>query len=167
MRSLGIEPKTFCTANAMLYHWATGTFILDCFRGDYFVFVYAHLKSHLSLDLMLHSQANRGQVCNTKGINISNKSNMLYLLFSNSVLFTAVRSSWLEAWMASFSLTTYPKALFSSKLSHRWASLSCKHSLSSRWASISSLRPESLLSSTSLSSLLKRSTWKREMRGKD
>ncbi len=124
----------------MLYHWATGTFILDCFRGNYFVFVYAHLKSHLSLDLMLHSQANRVQVCNTKGINISNKSNMLYLLFSNSVLFTAVRSSWLEAWMASFSLTTSPKALFSSKLSRRWASLSCKHSLSSRWASISSLQ---------------------------
>ncbi len=23
--SLGIEPMTFCTANAMLYHWATGT----------------------------------------------------------------------------------------------------------------------------------------------
>ncbi len=23
--SLGIEPTTFCTANAMLYHWATGT----------------------------------------------------------------------------------------------------------------------------------------------
>ncbi len=24
--SLGIEPTTFCTANAMLYHWATGTY---------------------------------------------------------------------------------------------------------------------------------------------
>ncbi len=23
--SLGIEPRTFCAANAMLYHWATGT----------------------------------------------------------------------------------------------------------------------------------------------
>ncbi len=23
--SLGIEPTTFCAANAMLYHWATGT----------------------------------------------------------------------------------------------------------------------------------------------
>ncbi len=23
--SLGIEPTTFCTANAMLYHWATET----------------------------------------------------------------------------------------------------------------------------------------------
>ncbi len=23
--SLGIEPTTFCTANATLYHWATGT----------------------------------------------------------------------------------------------------------------------------------------------
>ncbi len=23
--SLGIEPMTFCTANAMLYHWATWT----------------------------------------------------------------------------------------------------------------------------------------------
>ncbi len=23
--SLGIEPTTFCTANTMLYHWATGT----------------------------------------------------------------------------------------------------------------------------------------------
>ncbi len=26
MSFLGIEPTTFCTANAMLYHWATGTF---------------------------------------------------------------------------------------------------------------------------------------------
>ncbi len=25
MCSLGIEPTTFCVANAMLYHWATGT----------------------------------------------------------------------------------------------------------------------------------------------
>ncbi len=25
MCSLGIEPTTFCAANAMLYHWATGT----------------------------------------------------------------------------------------------------------------------------------------------
>ncbi len=25
MCSLGIEPTTFCTANTMLYHWATGT----------------------------------------------------------------------------------------------------------------------------------------------
>ncbi len=25
MCSLGIEPSTFCTANALLYHWATGT----------------------------------------------------------------------------------------------------------------------------------------------
>ncbi len=25
VRSLGIEPTTFCAANAMLYHWATGT----------------------------------------------------------------------------------------------------------------------------------------------
>ncbi len=24
--SPGIEPTTFCAANAMLYHWATGTF---------------------------------------------------------------------------------------------------------------------------------------------
>ncbi len=24
--SLGIEPTTFCAANAMLYHWATGTY---------------------------------------------------------------------------------------------------------------------------------------------
>ncbi len=26
--SLGIEPMTFCAANAMLYHWATGTLAL-------------------------------------------------------------------------------------------------------------------------------------------
>ncbi len=25
MCSLGIEPTTFCAANAMLYHWTTGT----------------------------------------------------------------------------------------------------------------------------------------------
>ncbi len=25
MCSLGFEPLTFCTANAMLYHWDTGT----------------------------------------------------------------------------------------------------------------------------------------------
>ncbi len=27
--SLGIEPTTFCAANAMLYHWATGTPNMD------------------------------------------------------------------------------------------------------------------------------------------
>ncbi len=26
--SLGIEPMTFCTANTMLYHWATGTLLI-------------------------------------------------------------------------------------------------------------------------------------------
>ncbi len=26
--SLGIEPTTFCAANAMLYHWATGTYYI-------------------------------------------------------------------------------------------------------------------------------------------
>ncbi len=30
--SLGIEPTTFCAANAMLYNWATGTdgLVLEC-----------------------------------------------------------------------------------------------------------------------------------------
>ncbi len=32
--SLGIEPTTFCTANTMLYHWATGTY--------YYYFSYEH-----------------------------------------------------------------------------------------------------------------------------
>ncbi len=33
--SLGIEPTTFCTANAMLYHWATGTaFILKIWLSE-------------------------------------------------------------------------------------------------------------------------------------
>ncbi len=27
--SLGIEPTTVCTANAMLYHWATGTVVVE------------------------------------------------------------------------------------------------------------------------------------------
>ncbi len=31
VRSLGIEPTTFCAANAMLYHWATETFTLETF----------------------------------------------------------------------------------------------------------------------------------------
>ncbi len=30
--SLGIEPTTFCAANAMLYHWATGT-LFWCYRN--------------------------------------------------------------------------------------------------------------------------------------
>ncbi len=30
--SLGIEPTTFCAANTMLYHWATGTFVILAFR---------------------------------------------------------------------------------------------------------------------------------------
>ncbi len=30
--SLGIEPTTFCAANAMLYHWATGTLWLSVMR---------------------------------------------------------------------------------------------------------------------------------------
>ncbi len=39
--SLGIEPTTFCAANAMLYHWATGTLIYydtrpNSFSTDYF-----------------------------------------------------------------------------------------------------------------------------------
>ncbi len=29
--SLGIEPSTFCTANATLYHWATGTCVQKAF----------------------------------------------------------------------------------------------------------------------------------------
>ncbi len=36
--SLGIEPRTFCAANAMLYHWATGT----CWR--YFEDISKYLK---------------------------------------------------------------------------------------------------------------------------
>ncbi len=31
---LGIEPTTFCAANTMLYHWATGTFICCSFAFD-------------------------------------------------------------------------------------------------------------------------------------
>ncbi len=27
--SLGIEPMTLCAANAMLYHWATGTLYVE------------------------------------------------------------------------------------------------------------------------------------------
>ncbi len=27
--SLGIEPTTFCAANTMLYHWATGTLYMN------------------------------------------------------------------------------------------------------------------------------------------
>ncbi len=26
--SLGIEPMTFCATNAMLYHWATGNYLV-------------------------------------------------------------------------------------------------------------------------------------------
>ncbi len=28
--SLGIEPTTFCAANAMLYHWTAGTYSYFC-----------------------------------------------------------------------------------------------------------------------------------------
>ncbi len=41
--SLGIEPMTFCTANAMLYHWATGTVVLSM-RLDTFFFSLLLLK---------------------------------------------------------------------------------------------------------------------------
>ncbi len=33
MCSLGIEPTTFCAANAMLYHWATGTQFKGFYEG--------------------------------------------------------------------------------------------------------------------------------------
>ncbi len=43
--SLGIEPMSFCTANAMLYHWATGTqkycqraSLKICFASDFLLF---------------------------------------------------------------------------------------------------------------------------------
>ncbi len=35
MCSLGIEPTTFCAANAMLYHWATGTFMAYMLGCDF------------------------------------------------------------------------------------------------------------------------------------
>ncbi len=39
MCSLGIEPTTFCAADAMLYHWATGRLI--CLYCKYFVYFFA------------------------------------------------------------------------------------------------------------------------------
>ncbi len=38
----GIEPTTFCTANAMLYHWATGTcyFIFDLYKTLFYTHYY-------------------------------------------------------------------------------------------------------------------------------
>ncbi len=32
--SLGIEPTTFCAANAMLYHWATGIVTINIFWSE-------------------------------------------------------------------------------------------------------------------------------------
>ncbi len=44
MCSLGIEPTTFCAANAMLYHWATETYILSNPIPSYHIY---HILSHL------------------------------------------------------------------------------------------------------------------------
>ncbi len=35
--SLGIEPTTFCAANAMLYHWATGTLLALIIKSDWLI----------------------------------------------------------------------------------------------------------------------------------
>ncbi len=40
VRSLGIEPTTFCTANTMLYHWATGTH--KVFKGYWYYSCLGH-----------------------------------------------------------------------------------------------------------------------------
>ncbi len=42
--SLGIEPTTFCAANAMFYHWATGTRMLWDLQ-DFFMFLEIFLDS--------------------------------------------------------------------------------------------------------------------------
>lgn len=62
-----------------------------------------------------------------------------YLLLSLSALLMKDLSSWLEVWMASFSLVSSPNSLLRSRDSFRCLSRSCAHSWSSLWASIRSL----------------------------
>ncbi len=47
--SLGIEPTTFCAANAMLYHWATGTPI------THITYVYIQSSIHHGRPVRLYS----------------------------------------------------------------------------------------------------------------
>ncbi len=50
--SLGIEPTTFCAANAMLYHWATGTLwnTFTSFQEEqYFYLIYLLIHLHLCI----------------------------------------------------------------------------------------------------------------------
>ncbi len=48
--SLGIEPTTFCAANAMLYHWATGTL---CFNHHFrFCALFYSFFGNISLENM-------------------------------------------------------------------------------------------------------------------
>ncbi len=47
--SLGIEPTIFCAANAMFYHWATGTRITHyaCYGGIFWAFMCVRIIYHL------------------------------------------------------------------------------------------------------------------------
>ncbi len=47
--SLGIEPTTFCAANAMFYHWDTGTRITHyaCYGGIFWAFMCVRIIYHL------------------------------------------------------------------------------------------------------------------------
>ncbi len=51
--SLGIEPTTFCAANAMLYHWATGTHTATRQLNAAYVCEINIFKLHLTLSLPL------------------------------------------------------------------------------------------------------------------
>ncbi len=51
--SLGIEPTTFCTANAMLHHWATETQILICNLFLWIFSIITPVFSHMILQKSL------------------------------------------------------------------------------------------------------------------
>ncbi len=57
--SLGIEPKTFCSANAMLYHWATGTpQALNVGLPLTTIFISINLSTNLSINLSTNLSIN-------------------------------------------------------------------------------------------------------------
>ncbi len=80
--SLGIEPTTFCAANAMLYHWATETHIWHQIQCKYWL-----STRSLSLSLSLSTIFCTGSV----GKNLANKPNV-YVSSSAGVRWREVRT---------------------------------------------------------------------------
>ncbi len=69
MCSLGIEPTTFCAANAMLYHWVTGTLLLNMVMMNGVKWPF--MKTHLTVSCSRH-------VCFALWKQNINKSSIIY-----------------------------------------------------------------------------------------